>query len=385
MKESVKRAMPFAMLFLAARLAFAAGPAAASNALPDTEIERVVTEEIGKALDAAEAGASVAVRIDGRTLYFNFGWADRAGRRPVTSDSLFNLGSLSKLFDVTLLSLAVQRGDIALDDPVAKYVRELQRGRDIRAVTLDQLMTFTSGFSVVADNPPWWPAVHYDLPKFLRHLRNWRIDKDFARGRQYLYSHAGFLLLHVALERRYGMPYADLLQQQLLQRLALPSTILPLRGRNDVGIFTPSLKARLVQGYSPEGKPLGKPGNVQGYYHWPGTSQMFSSARDLAAFLALHLGEGPQDTQLREAVALTHREVAEIGPGVTQARAFEVHRPGVLIVDKNGGLNNTTTYFGMIPKERLGVVILINRGDLNGRDIGHAILLRLAPPESSAL
>src|SRR5207244_2332565 len=125
-----------------------------------------------------------------------------------------------------------------------------QRGGDIRAVTLDQLATFTSGFSVVADNPPWWPAVRYDLPKFLRHLRNWKAPKDFVRGKEYRYSHAGFMLLHVALERRFAMPYAALLEQRLLQKLGLNSTTLPPRGRNDDGKLSAALKSRAVQGYA---------------------------------------------------------------------------------------------------------------------------------------
>jgi hypothetical protein len=58
-----------------------------------------------------------------------------------------------------------------------------------------------------------------------------------------------------------------------------------------------------------------------------------------------------------------------------------VHHVATTIIDKNGGLNNTTTYIGMIAEQQIGAVILINRGNLNGRDVGHPILLRLASPE----
>jgi beta-lactamase class C len=185
------------------------------------------------------------------------------------------------------------------------------------------------------------------------------------------------MLLHVALERRYRIPYVKLLELKLLQRLNLSSTTLPLRF-NSVGRLAPSLQRRAVQGYSGSGNLIGVPGNMQGYFHWPGTGQMFSSARDMAVFLAAHMGELPSDPKLQEAAALTHRESATIEPQVAQAQAWEIHRQDRLIVDKNGGLNNTTTYIGMIPSHKLGVVILINRGELNGRYIGHPILLRLA-------
>ena len=249
-------------------------PTSASPAPTDAEVQQIVAQEIGKVLRPEGIGAAVAIRIGGRTLFFNFGFADRASRRPITPDSLFNLASVSKVFDVTLLSLAVGQGEVTLDDPVAKHIGELEQGGDIRQVTLGQLATFTSGFSLPQDHPPW-PQAHYTLPAFFHYLRNWKIDKDHARGKQYIYSHAGFMLLHIALERRFGMPYAALLEQRLLRRLDLSATTLPLRGAGSVGQLPPALERRAVQGYAGDGKPIGKPGNMQGYYHWPGTGQMF--------------------------------------------------------------------------------------------------------------
>jgi beta-lactamase class C len=271
---------------------------------------------------------------------------------------------------------------VSFDDPVDEYIDELKAGGDVRGITLGQLATFTSGFSLPQDHPPW-PRAHYNWPKFVRTLNSWRIDPHHQRGRQYIYSHAGFMLLHVALERRFAMRYGGLLEERLLRPLGLSSTTLPLRGGDSVARLAPSLKGRAVQGYSGFGKPIGKPGDMQGYYHWPGTGQMFSSARDLAAFLAIQLGEAAGDPLLAEAIALTHKEVAPIEAHNSQAMAWEVHHRVLTIIDKNGGLNNTTTYVGMIPQHRLGAVILINRGELNGRDFGHPILLRLALPDGT--
>jgi beta-lactamase class C len=350
----------------------------------DAEVADIVTDVITKGMQSGVGGAAVAVRVEGRTLFFNFGWANDATNHPVTSDSLFNLGSVSKVFDATLLSLLAKRGEVSLGDSVAMYIQELQEGGDVRGISLGQLVTFTSGFSVTHDNPPWWPAVHYTLPEFLRHLKAWKIDEKHRRGKDYIYSHAGFMLLHVALERMFGIPYTELLEQQLLRPLDLPSTTLPLMGEDSTGNIPPALKARAVQGYSGGGKPIGKPGDMQGYYHWPGTGQMFSSVRDMSRFLAAHLLELPLDPAVEQAMKLTHQEVAPIESTHGQAQAWEVHHRHLPIVDKNGGLNNTTSYIGLIPDKRLGIVILMNRGSLNGRDFGHAILLRLSRAESAA-
>jgi beta-lactamase class C len=59
------------------------------------------------------------------------------------------------VFEATLLAQAVRNGHLRLDDPVAKYVVELQQGGDIRQVTLGQLATHTSGLLLPQDHPPW--------------------------------------------------------------------------------------------------------------------------------------------------------------------------------------------------------------------------------------
>ncbi len=364
-------------------IAVLACPATAGSAVTDDDVARIVEQEIRRAINVDAVGAAVAVRIDGRTLFYNFGWADRASRRPVTTDSLFNLASVSKVFDTTLFSLAVQRGEVSLDDPIVKYIPELQRGGDIARVTLGQLATFTSGLSLPQDHPPWPPA-YYTWPRFVEHLNRWKLPANHQPGKEYLYSHAGFLLLHVALERRFGVPYATLLERSLLRPLALSSTMLASRGAQSTARLETSLKRRAVQGYSGTHKRIGRPGNVQGYYHWPGTEQMFSSARDLARFIQLQLAELPIDPVWKEAIDLTHRTVAPIRPNVMQAQAWEVHEGPQTTIGKNGGLNNVSSYIGVMPAEKLGVAILINRGDLNTWDIGYPILHRLATPGPAA-
>jgi beta-lactamase class C len=133
-----------------------AGSSASSRAESDRYVERVVTRHVQAILPAGKpGGAAVAVRIEGRTLFFNYGLADFAARRPITPDTLFNLASLRKVFETTLLAQAVRKGELALDDPVSRYVAELQQGGDIRRVTLGQLATHTSGLLLPQDHPPW--------------------------------------------------------------------------------------------------------------------------------------------------------------------------------------------------------------------------------------
>src|SRR5262249_46044875 len=241
------------------------------------ELQPLVTQHMKKLLPAnGMGGAAVVLRIDGRTLFFNYGLADVAGNRPVTPDVLFNLGSVGKVFDTTLLGQAFEQGEIAFDDPVDKYVTELQRGGDIRRVTLGQLATHTSGLLLPQDHPPW-PTQGYTLPEFVRVLTAWEADKHHQPAKQHIYTHAGFILLHLAPERRLQSPIGDLIDGRVVKPLAMPDTTLPRGEENGRSRLAPALLERAVQGYSEEGEAIGAPGDVQGFYHWPGTAQMYSS------------------------------------------------------------------------------------------------------------
>jgi len=354
-----------------------AGASAAARAEPGRDLEQVVARRIQTLLPAGQAGGiGVAVRIEGRSVFFNYGLADAARQRPITADTLFNLASLRKVFETTLLAQAVRRGELGLDDPVAKYVTELQQGGDIRAVTLGQLATHTSGLLLPQDHPPW-PDWGYTLPQFIRTLNAWRAD--FEPGKPIVYTHAGYILLALALERRFATPIDELIEQRITQPLAMPSTTLPRRDDSPRGQLSGEQLRRAVQGYDGNGEPVGEPGDQQGYYHWPGTSQMYSSPRDLARFLAANMGEWSIDASLLAGMQLARQGVLRIGTQTEQALAWEIiserEQP---IVEKYGGLHNASAYIGMMPGRRLGVVILGNRGALYPSDAGRNILRELA-------
>ncbi|MFL6971027.1 MAG: serine hydrolase [Xanthobacteraceae bacterium] len=361
------------LLFAALLLPFIAGAATAGD------LAAAVGREIRAILPAdGIGGAAVAVRIDGRTLFFNYGWADMADKRPITSDSLFNIASLRKLFEATVIAQAVQQGELGLNDPVADHVSELAQGGTIRRVTIGQLATYTSGLLLRQDYEPW-PDWGYTFPEFISTLNAWKPERDLEPGQEHIYTHAGYVLLQLVLERRFAMPIGDLLEQRLLIPLGLASTVLPLRGEDGRAQLSPALMRRVVQGYGQDGAAIGAPGDQQGYYHFPGTGQMFSSARDLATFLAAHLGDVPEHAAFLPAMKLTQHPVVPYGPRSWQALAWEInHETDPPIVEKVAGLNNTSGYVGMMPAKKLGIVILANRGSQPANAVGRRVLADLA-------
>jgi beta-lactamase class C len=365
----------------------------------DTEVDRIISHGIAPMIAPNGAGGvAVVAQIGGRNLFFNYGFADNSDKRPITSDSLFNVGSVRKIFEATLVAQAVLRGELKLDEPVAKYVTELH-GDYIRQITIGQLVSHTSGLLLPTDHPPW-PEQHFSLAGFYDALNAWTPSGGEQPGRQRIYTHAGYILLQLVLERRYGTPIATLIDRGVIAPLGMTSTVVPERGPDNQAIMSPQFLARAVQGYSLHGEPIGLPGNQQSYFDFPGTGQMFSSAHDLAILLAACLGETPtlpsaasgggSGRGLREALQLTQREEFRVSAQYAQAMAWEIESPfGVTIVDKPGGLDNASAYIGLVPERKIGLVILANRGDVHPFEMARSTILpelaRLLTPKPQAL
>jgi beta-lactamase class C len=341
-------------------------------------VKQAVAHHLAVMVPKDNAGGVAAVlRIDGRTLFFNYGMADSAKKRLVTPDSIFNLASVGKVFAATLLAQAVEQGELRLDDPIAAYMPELQQGADIRRVTFGQLATHTSGLPRVPQDDEPWHRGKYTLPDFVRFLDAWRADPEHQPGQRHLYSNAGMVLLRLALQSRFKTPFVTLLHQRLTGRLGMSSTVLPLPA---------ALVSRAVQGYGPQGMPIGEPGGQQRTVQWPGAGQIYCSPRDMAVFLTANLGELAGHRQLEQAMELAQRGVFTVNPRFTQALGWQViSTKTVTIVDKNGGMNNTSTYIGMIPGAKIGIVILSNRGRQPATRVGRAILLELVQDTSEPL
>jgi beta-lactamase class C len=345
------------------------------SAYAQVNIEQIVAQKIQPILPkGGGGGVAVAVRMDGKTSFFNYGMADNAQNRPVTADSIFNLGSVGKVFATTLLAQAVKQGELSVNDPVAKYVTELQRGGDIRRITLGQLASHTSGLPDVPGQYEHWHRGKYTWPDFVRFLNSWKADPKHEPGKQYLYSDTAMVLLRIAVQRRFNTPFAALMHQRLTGPIGMTSTALPLPR---------DLLGRAVQGYGSTGRPIGRPGMEGGTFQWPGSGQIYSSSRDMANFLVANLGELSDHRPIENAMALAQQPVFTVGPRFKLGLAWQnVPAGNFTIIDKNGGLPNTSTYIGFAPQRKLGIVILVNRGKQHATGIGRQIIHALAQDQS---
>jgi beta-lactamase class C len=370
-------------LLIAILLGALAGPGDGHAQAAD-DLGQTVSRHVQELLpDNNLGGVAVALRVNGKTSLYNYGMADAARQQPITSDSIFNLASVGKLFATTFLADAVKRGEMRLDDPVARYVTELQKSGDIQEVTLGQIASHTSGLPREPGQYETWHRGKYTLPDFIRFLNDWQADPQHEPGKQDIYSNLAMILLRLALERRFHEPFATLMKERITGPLGMDSTALQL---------SPALRVRAVQGYGPLGRAIGQPGiGTSSNMDFAVAGQIFSSPRDMAVFLTANMGELPGHRELQDAMAVAQQGVFTVNPRFTQALAWQiVQRDDLTVIDKNGGLPVTSTYIGFAPAAKVGIVILENRGRQKATRVGRQILRELAramtldPPDEGA-
>ncbi len=231
----------FAMILLGA-IAGAQSPPN-SPVPPDSEIRKILVERI----DTFHQGVGIVVGViepQGRRVVA-YGSLNQGDPRPLNGDTTFEIGSVTKVFTSLLLSDMVQRGEVALADPVAKYlpaeVKVPERGG--RVITLVDLSTHTSGLPRMPSNfnpkDPANPYADYTAEQLFQFISSFQLTRDI--GSQFEYSNLGGGLLGQALARRAGMDYEALVRTRITGPLGMSSTGITL---------SPEMKARLALGAS---------------------------------------------------------------------------------------------------------------------------------------
>ncbi|HEV2385752.1 MAG TPA: serine hydrolase domain-containing protein [Candidatus Acidoferrales bacterium] len=227
------------------------------------------------------AGAVIVVVKDGQILFEKgYGYADVASKRPVSaSDTLFRVGSISKLFTWTSVMQLVEQGKINLDRDVSAYLDLPIPATFAQPITMRDLMTHTPGFEEAIDDlfvPR--PANLVPLAAYLeRHLPS----RIYPPGSTPAYSNYGATLAGYIVQRVSGVPFDDYVERNIFQPLGmshssfrqpLPAALLP----------------RMSSGYTVASLPAGPYEVVQA---WPAGS-LATSGEDIARFMIAHLQDG---------------------------------------------------------------------------------------------
>ncbi|MCV6902469.1 MAG: beta-lactamase [Achromobacter xylosoxidans] len=374
--------------------------ASAAQASPTATPAPAKADRATAAVDAAVAevmrqygidGMAIGVSHNGEQRFFNYGDASRQPRRAVSSDTLFELGSISKTFTVTLAAYAQATGRLSLDDSPAKWVPELQ-GSEFAKLTLVHLATHTAG-----GFPLQVPDAVQNTAQLMDYLKAW--TPQYAPGTKRTYANPSIGMLGVAAARALGESYVAAMEQQLFPKLGLRDTWLEV---------PPRKMPDYAQGYDKQDAPVRvNPGVLADEAYG-----VKSSARDMLRFIEINLGVVPVDASLQRAIAATQTGHYQLG-AMTQDLVWEQYRYPVSLddlvhgnsaqvafetlpvkalqpplapqqavwVNKTGATNGFGAYVAFVPSRKLGIVILANRNYPNEARVRLAlrVLKALAP------
>jgi D-alanyl-D-alanine-carboxypeptidase/D-alanyl-D-alanine-endopeptidase len=345
-------------------LAIAASANAQTAVPPDAEIRKLLVDRI----DAQRQSVGIVVGViepAGRRVVA-YGRLAKDDTRPLNGDTVFEIGSITKVFTSLLLADAVQRRDVALTDPISKFlpskVKTPERGG--RAITLQDLSSHVSGLPRLPTNMSPKdgsnPYADYSVEDMYKFLSAYELTRD--AGAQYEYSNLGGGLLGHVLSLRAGMDYEALVRSRISGPLGMASTGITL---------SPDMKSRLAVGHSATLQPVS---------NWDlptlaGAGALRSTTNDLLTFLAANLGY--LDSPLAPAMASMRTVRRPTGiPNLEIALAWHILTAnGRDIVWHNGGTGGYRTFIGYDPIARTGVVVLSNAGTPAGPDdIGRHLL-----------
>jgi len=288
---------------------------------------------------------------------------------PLDGDTVFEIASLTKILTALLLADMVQSGDVALDDPVAKYLPAHVGVPDYdgHAITLRHLATYTAGLPAFPDDLPKLdkakPFPDYSIDQLYAALANTKLS--YAPGEHYRYSNFGYGLLGHVLSRVAGMRYEDLVVARVCAPLGMDSTRITL---------TPSMRARRAPGHSDRSDAVASWVQPPAF---EAASAFFSTANDLLKFLAAAMGQRSSSLapafaallQPRRSMKSTHYPGMNIAAGWF---VFDDH--GDELVWKNGDTLGFTSFMGYSAKSQTGVILLAN-GEYPGlTDLGWHLL-----------
>jgi beta-lactamase class C len=336
-------------------------------------------------------GMAVGITLAGKPYVFTYGLASTETRKPVTRDTLFEVGSITKTFTATLASYAQVSGNLSLSDKTSKYLPVLQ-GSKFGDVSLLHLGTHTPG-----GLPLQVPDDIKNNDELMQYFKNWQ--PAYEPGTHRTYANPGIGTLGLITAKSMGQDFASLMEQRLFPGLGLKSSY----------INVPESKmADYAQGYTKDGAPIRMaPGVLSSEAYG-----LRTTAADLVRFLEANITSAGLEDKLKRAVADTHIGYFKAGP-MTQDLIWEQYPYPVslktllegnsaemiynatpvtkitppekphddVLINKTGTTNGFGAYVLFVPAQRLGIAILANKNwPIDDRvTAAYKILTALAP------
>jgi CubicO group peptidase (beta-lactamase class C family) len=319
-------------------------------------------------------GAAIGIVQDGRLIYAHgFGTRNLETGEPVTDQTLFRLGSTTKMETATAVASLAAEGKLAFGDPVGKYITGLDRA--IAALTVNQILSHTSGLKDEAVMNG-----RHDDAALGEEIRGWNSDRLFTKpGAIYSYANPGFWLAGFLAETVAGKPYAEVMDERVFRPLGMAWTTLRP---------TMAMTRTLSQGHDMVDQHIAvlrpAPDNSA---NWPAGS-VFSNLVDLSRFVTAMMDDGRIDGKQvlsPKAVASLTTPHADIpGSKTKYGYGLEIDQSADSLTWSHGGSRaGYGSFITMIPARHEALIVLCNRTGENLPRTRAAILRMLGVPHAA--
>lgn len=342
-----------------------------------SELEKTIADELR---EKNAVGAGVAVIKGDRVVFAKgFGAATAETNAPITADTLFQTGSITKTFTAAMVLGMAQDGKINLDQPIGDYVKNLSP--KLSKITLNHLLSHRAG---IIDEPDEFGAGDENL--MASYIRSWKDDYAlFDAGEVFSYSNSGFALAGFTAQERSGKSYIDLMTEEIFQPLGMRSTTF----RPTVAMTYPlAVGHQTKQGEKPAVvRPLAQDARL-----YP-AGTMYSSLNDMARFVTAFLNGGKIDGKQILAPAVIEKMSA---PRARQLSAaddssygyglFTNTRRGVRVFWHDGSMTGYVASMLFVPEQKFAVIILGNTNNVvlsKTQEKAMETMLSLKPKEAS--
>ncbi len=331
----------------------------AQNIIPEN-----VKSVIQSRVDRGDNMSIVIGAVDSTgTDFYSYGKMAASGPQVANEYSIFEIGSITKVFTTILLIDMVERGEISLTDSVSKFLPDsinVPQFND-HFITLSNLATHNSGLPRMPDNfapeDDNNPFADYSVANLYQFLQNYTLPRDV--GESYEYSNLGMGLLGHILAKHAQISYEGLVFARITHILDLKDTIIELNDEQ---------KTRLAKGHS------GK----REVANWDlptlaSAGGLRSTAFDMLRFVAFNLGL--QTSDLYPVMQKTHQpQVSTTSPTMKVGFAWHIlKREDTTIIFHDGGTGGYRSFIGFSNEKKKGVVVLTN-SNRDANDIGLHLL-----------
>lgn len=336
----------------------------APHATTGDKIKQIAEEYLD---DRDNAGLAVAVISGGKESIYTSGTANKSTGAAIDTSSIFEIGSITKIFTGIMLADEVVNGRMKLEDNITKYIPA--RSDAALQVTMLHLSTHSSGAPRLADN--FWssvkdkenPYASYGEKELYDYLDNMKLNT--APGTRYSYSNVGTGILGNILCRQYGSSYESLVQEKVCKPFGMHSTKMTLTSKDE----------HLATGYS-KGKAMS---NWDFQDATAGQGALRSSITDMMRFMRHNLkpsGDLEAAIKLAQETHFTDQRTGQMmGLGWHKGWFYDQR-----YLEHTGGTGGYRSFIGLLPGTNTGVVVLSN-SDNDVAAIGLEILKIAAAQE----